>query len=192
MATLLSMTSWALAGLAGSAAAAAYPGPKVSRQTTGTPDVNSVGNVTLGPISQNSSTPDPFTPNTNLTLSYGLDATEYVGVSLTTTSPGVLLETIDSVTAADCSADSVNLTFSSSETLNAAYAAWSSFEKLLLVTNHLGDCDSEFERGFFVAETWASDAATLSLLASAQKKTVTDVSCMPTLPFPRPCFFHSG
>ncbi|KAF3760968.1 hypothetical protein M406DRAFT_239251, partial [Cryphonectria parasitica EP155] len=115
-------------------------------------------------------------PQTDLMLSYGLNSTKYVNVSLTTTSPGVLLESINSITAVECSVNSVSMVFNSSETLDAALAEWSGYDELVLVTNHMGDCDTEFERGFFVAAEWTSDSSALSLVASAEKTNVTNVA----------------
>lgn len=174
---MVNIIALASLGLAGSALAA-HPGLKAVRQTSDT-NVTAATNITLSPIVLNDthSTIDYLTPQNNVTLVYGLNTTEYVNVTLTTDSFAILLEAISSLAAVDCSADSVSMTFDNVGDLGTAYSTWSGYDGLVLVTNHMGDCDPEFERGMFVTGGFTSYAANLTLVASAQKKTVADVAC---------------
>lgn len=170
MATLITMAS-----LAGSAFAAAYPGMKSVRQTADTSNVTVASNMTLSPI--NCTIPEdqnPFLAQSNVTLPYGVNETNYVNITLTVAS-AVLLETIESLTSVDCAADSVTVSFNSTDNLDAAFDAWSAYSDLVLITNHMGDCDTEFERGFFVAGAFAIENSTL--VASAEKTNVTSIAC---------------
>lgn len=171
MATLLTMASLA------SSAVAVYPGLKSPRQveTTDPTNVTVASNMTLTPINCTSpSDESPFAVQNNVTLPYGLDGTNYVNITLTVKS-AVLLETIESLTGVECAADSVSVSFNSTDNLDAAYAVWSAYNNLVLITNHLGDCDSEYERGFFVAGSLAISDSTL--VASAEKANVTSIAC---------------
>ncbi|KAJ4396214.1 hypothetical protein N0V93_000433 [Gnomoniopsis smithogilvyi] len=168
MATLLTMAS-----LAGSAFAA-YPGLKSVRQATDAANVTVASNMTLTPI--NCTTPEdenPFVAQSNVTLPYGLNDTNYVNITLTVPS-AILLEAIESLTNVDCSADSLTVSFNSTDSLDAAFAAWSAYTDLVLITNHLGDCDTEYERGFFVAASFAVSDSTI--VATAEKTNVTSIA----------------
>lgn len=114
-------------------------------------------------------------PQTDVNLPYGLDNTNYVNVTLTVPD-AVLLESITSLTAVDCAADSVALTFNNTNDLSAAYAAWSAYPSLVLITNHLGDCDTDIERGFFVASTFSTSNAN-TLIAGVQKTDAASLAC---------------
>lgn len=101
-----------------------------------------------------------------------------VNVSLTTTSASLLLESIPSVTSVECTADAVRVTFDTAGDLASAYGQWSAHPLLVLITNHMGDCDSEVERGFFTADSYAVDEDdALVLVATAQKATIHDIAC---------------
>lgn len=151
----------------------------------------SSANVTLAPVT---AAPSPdgssaLRPSVNVSLPYGNggggsdDGTAaspvLLDVGLTTSHASVLLETIASVVAVDCSAagGSVRVTFDNADDLASAYAEWSGLPHLVLVTNHLGDCDTELERSFFTAESFTADAATLTLVATTQKSTISDIGC---------------
>lgn len=176
-------TTFSVLALASSAAAA--PSLKVARQTDDTVNPTVVSNVTLTPIPAPAK-PDCLVPQSNVTLDYGLNNTDLaaVNVSLSTNYPTILLETISNLTTVDCSSDSVAITFTNAEELDDAYTQWSSHDKLLLVTNHMGDCDTEFERGFFLAGTYTADASSLTLTATAEKTDVNHASCKLTAPTP--------
>lgn len=151
----------------------------LSRQAT---DANTAAsNITLTPITTVDNT---LTPKPNITLNYGVDNSTtdaannaVVNITLTTAYDGVCLESIESLAAVDCSSDSVNLTFADADTLNAAYSSWSTYANLVLVTNHVGDCDPEFERGFFVGSSFQAVEEDLTLVVGAVKQNLTDVAC---------------
>lgn len=169
MATLITMAS--LAGYA----LAAYPGMKSIRQTADTSNVTVASNMTLAPI--NCTIPEdqnPFLAQSNVTLPYGVNDTNYVNITLELPS-AVLLETIDTLTSVHCAANSVTVSFNSTDSLNAAFAAWNGHSNMVLITNHFGDCDTDFERGFFVANSFA--IANSTLVATAAKSNVTSVAC---------------
>lgn len=164
----------AVALLAMTGSVIAVPSPKFRRQT----DDAAASNVTLAPVVALNS-PGALTPSVNVTLPYGYDTTgdSMVNVSLTTTSASLLLESISSVISVDCTLDSVSVRFDSADDLVSAYSQWSTHAQLVLITNHMGDCDSEIERGFFTADNFSMDADTLILVATAQKSTIDDIAC---------------
>lgn len=179
MATLMTMAS-----LAGSALAA-YPGMKSIRQTADPSNVTVASNMTLSPI--NCTIPadqNPFLAQSNVTLPYGVNNTNYVNITLTVPS-AVLLEAIESLSSVDCAADSVTVSFNSTDDLDAAFDAWSGYSSLVLITNHYGDCDTEYERGFFVADSFA--IANSTLVATAAKSNVTSIACKPNHSCSYPC-----
>lgn len=173
----------AVLALAGSASAA--PSLKAARQADDTVNATVVSNVTLTPIPAPAK-PDCLVPQNNVTLDYGLTNSDLaaVNVSLSTNYPTILLETISNLTTVDCSPDSVAITFNNAQDLDDAYTQWSARGKLLLITNHMGDCDTEFERGFFVAGTYTADAASLTLTATTEKTDINAASCEFTPPEP--------
>lgn len=176
MSCLISIGVLALAG-----SASAAPSLKAARQADDTVNATVVSNVTLSPIPAPPK-PDCLVPQSNVTLDYGLNNSDLaaVNVSLSTNYPTILLETISNLTTVDCSPDSVAITFNNAQDLNDAYTQWSSRGKLLLITNHMGDCDTEFERGFFVAGTYTADTASLTLTATTEKTDINSASCEST------------
>lgn len=167
-----------LASLAGMASAIATPSLKSTRQADA--DTTSSSNVTLTPVTASSTDGSAaISPNVNVSLPYASDQTvnSIINVDLTTSSASVLLEAISSVVSVECSSDSVTVTFDSAEDLASAYSEWSGHPLLVLVTNHMGDCDSEVERGFFTADSYTTDASTLTLVAAAQKASLSDIGC---------------
>lgn len=163
----------AVLALTGSAIAA--PGLKSARQT----DASTSSNATLAPVTIVSDDVNTFTPKTNVSLPYGTQNTDLslVNVNLTTAYPSLLLETLSTVVSVDCASDSVSLVFDNSDDLASAYSEWSSHSVLVLVTNHMGDCDTELERGFFTADSYTIDESSLTLVASAQKSSINEVAC---------------
>lgn len=166
-----------VASLAGLASAATL---KSVRQAD--TDSSSSSNVTLSPVTAAPSTDGTaaLSPSVNVSLPYGNSdqaADSVISVDLTTSHSSVLLEAITSVVSVDCATDSVSVVFDNADDLNSAYSEWSSHPLLVLVTNHMGDCDSELERGFFTANSFTADASTLTLVATTQKSSITDVGC---------------
>lgn len=104
------------------------------------------------------------------------DNASIVAVAMSMQHPAVVLEDIDDVTGVDCTGQaSVAVTFRDADAFNEALTSWSGLnDSFVMITNHLGDCDSELERSFFVADTdtLASYETNLTIIAKAEKKDV--------------------
>lgn len=163
----------AFLALTGSVLAA--PSLHVARQT----DASTPSNATLAPVTVASDDVTTFKPSSNVSLPYGSQQTDQssLNINLTTSSPSVLLESFSTVVSVDCASDSVSVVFDNANDLASAYTEWSSHSVLVFVTNHMGDCDTEFERGFFTADSYTTDDSTLTLVASTQKSSINDVAC---------------
>lgn len=157
---------------------------------------SSSANVTLAPVTASSSSSSSSTngtiasvlsPSVNVSLPYGgstesdgsttTAAHSVINVDLTTSHASVLLEAIASIVSVACSADAVIVTFDDAKDLAAAYAEWSGHPLLVLVTNHMGDCDTELERGFFTADSFVADASALTIVATTQKSSISAIGC---------------
>lgn len=90
--------------------------------------------------------------------------------------PSVLLEEIASVSNVDCSATVVTITFNDSSIFQLTQSQWSN-KTLVLVTNHLGDCDVELERGFFLTDKVNWNNSTLVATATSTKSTLNNTAC---------------
>ncbi|PYI16279.1 hypothetical protein BO99DRAFT_435539 [Aspergillus violaceofuscus CBS 115571] len=66
--------------------------------------------------------------------------------------PTVVLEEITTVSSVSCSAESVEVVFASTTDYQRSVSAWPS-SSFILLTNHLGDCDAENERGVYLVES---------------------------------------
>ena len=119
-------------------------------------------------------------PASNITLHYASNTTNAgnAGINVTHTMryPTVLLEQIASVSSVDCSADSVAVTFNDSTAFEATQTAWSSEGTFVMVTNHLGDCDVELERGMFLVKGLSFNNDSLVVTASSQISNVSSVA----------------
>ncbi|KAJ4392263.1 hypothetical protein N0V93_005888 [Gnomoniopsis smithogilvyi] len=160
--------------LAFTSSVTAAPSLHFPRQT----DDSTTSNATLAPVTVVSDDVTTFKPSSNVSLPYGSQQTDQssVNVNLTTSSPSVLLESFSTVVSVDCASDSVSVVFDNADDLASAYNEWSSHSVLVFVTNHMGDCDTEFERGFFTADSYTTDESTLTLVASTQKSSINDVA----------------
>lgn len=161
--------------LALTGSASATPGLKSTRQT----DASASDSATLAPVTIVSDDVNIFTPQVNVSLPYGTQNTDQslVNVNLTTAFPSLLLETLSTVVSVDCASDSVSVVFDNADDLESAYSEWSSHSVLVFVTNHMGDCDTELERGFFTADSYTVDESSLTLVASTQKSSINEVAC---------------
>jgi hypothetical protein len=117
-------------------------------------------------------------PQANVSLFYGsnLTTTSSVNVNHTMKYPTVLLEQIASIITVDCSADSVVMTFNDSGVFETTQAVWIADGTVVFVTNHLGDCDPELERGFFLSRGLSFDSATLIATASSSKANISSIA----------------
>jgi hypothetical protein len=119
-------------------------------------------------------------PASNVSLHYASNTTtsENTNINVTHTMkyPAVLLEQIASVTRVDCSADSVAVTFNDSSIFEATQVSWSGEGAFVLVTNHLGDCDVELERGMFLVKSMSWNNESLVATASSELSNVSSVA----------------
>jgi hypothetical protein len=99
--------------------------------------------------------------------------------------PSIVLEDVNDLSSVTCSAESVTVTFNSTTTFNEAYTSWPRAD-LLLVTNHLGNCDAEAERGIYHAASILFDASTLTITASTSKTNLQEQAKTVTIAFGQP------
>lgn len=114
-----------------------------------------------------------FVPSKHVSLNWGAQGNPLVNVSLSMIHPTVLLEEIEDIKTVDCEPTSVTISFNDEDSYNEALADWSDNGNFTLVTNHLGDCDAENERGLFLARTITGQKEKLSIVATGEK---TDVN----------------
>lgn len=119
-------------------------------------------------------------PASNISLHYASNTTvsgnSNINVTHTMKYPAVLLEQIASVSSVDCSTDSVAVTFNDSTVFEATEASWSAEGTFVLVTNHLGDCDAELERGMFLVRSLSFNKAALVATASSELSNISSVA----------------
>jgi hypothetical protein len=99
--------------------------------------------------------------------------------------PSIVLEDVNDLSSVTCSADSVTVTFNSTTTFNEAHASWPRAD-LLLVTNHLGNCDAEAERGIYHTASLLFNASTLTITASTSKTNLQEQAKTVTIAFGQP------
>ncbi|KAH8585516.1 hypothetical protein B0O99DRAFT_646758 [Bisporella sp. PMI_857] len=100
---------------------------------------------------------DPTTPNTN------------AEIKLEMRWSSVLLEEIASIEDVVCSDSSVTVTFADPAAFAVSVSKWDLLEQFILITNHLGNCDVELERGLFLVDSVTFDAADLTVTAKSQR-----------------------
>ena len=89
--------------------------------------------------------------------------------------PSIVLEDIDDITSVDCSLNSVTLKFSTATVFTSMQSAWWSIGKFVMITNHMGDCDVELERGMFLVSSVSFDNRTLIATATSHQTDVSSV-----------------
>lgn len=103
-----------------------------------------------------------------------------VTVGLSMQNAAVVLEDISEVVAVDCTGNaSVSISFNTTDAFNEAISEWSAMnDSFVMITNHLGDCDAELERSFFVADSdnLASFETNLTIIAQAEKSDVVSTA----------------
>ncbi|PVI00592.1 hypothetical protein DM02DRAFT_614244 [Periconia macrospinosa] len=131
---------------------------------------------------------DNVLPSTNVTLSWAntTDAVPSVNVTLEMSAPTVLLEAVASISNVDCSPNSVEVTFNDLDAFSAARGSWPEAGNFTLITNHLGDCDAELERGFFLVNSMSWCDETLKATAQAKSQTVAEASDIAEISFGGP------
>ena len=112
-------------------------------------------------------------PSKQVSLNWGAEGSPLVNVSLSMNHPTVLLEEIEDIKTVDCEPSFVTIIFSDADSYDEALADWSDNGNFTLVTNHLGDCDAENERGLFLAYKITGHKENLAIVATGEK---TDVN----------------
>lgn len=144
-----------------------------------TSSIAPTANTTLSPVPNQNATGS--TPSTSVQLNWGTNDTTaaIVQVSLAMNYSSVVLEDIPDVSSVDCDDTSVSVTFSTQNEFDAMQTSWSALaDHFVMITNHVGDCDAEFERGFFLAdvETLSFDSNSLTVRASVEKTDISSTS----------------
>ncbi|KAL1905685.1 hypothetical protein Sste5344_008623 [Sporothrix stenoceras] len=133
--------------------------------------------LTLGPVkNHHHNHGNHVSPTRNVSLSYGVGDRSLVNATLAFHRPAVVLEDILSVQSVNCSDSAIVIVFNGTDEFSTAAASWSSAQSLLFITNHMGDCDAELERGFFVSNDVETIPASLTLVAKTAKAAASDVS----------------
>ncbi|KAF3760364.1 hypothetical protein M406DRAFT_353885 [Cryphonectria parasitica EP155] len=127
-------------------------------------------------------------PKKNLSLAWQTPSNDSaVSVGLTMQNSAVVLEDIDDVSAVDCTGQSsVAVTFNNTEAYTEALSEWSAMNSsFVMITNHLGDCDSELERSFFVTDADALTAfeSNLTIIALAEKSDIVGTTSTTEIDF---------
>jgi hypothetical protein len=147
---------------------------------TPSPGVNTTS--TFGPVTDphiDIDNPLNLIPTANVSLYYGSTAPEEPGsihMSLSMDTPAVVLEYVAAISHVDCSKDSLAVTFNNPVSFEKALREWKNLKSFVLITNHMGDCDAEFERGFFLATKVASGSSALTILVTAAKEELTHLA----------------
>ncbi|KAJ3953848.1 hypothetical protein N0V92_009678 [Colletotrichum tropicale] len=138
---------------------------------------------TFGPtIAPGIDTKDPvnIVPAKNISLYYSATETEEQGsinMTLALNNPAVVLEQVDAVKSVVCDDNELTVSFSGSEAFDQAVKDWSESEEgFILITNHMGNCDAEFERGFFMATGLTPSRDDLSITVAASKEELTNIA----------------
>ncbi|EFQ30558.1 hypothetical protein CGRA01v4_12553 [Colletotrichum graminicola] len=142
---------------------------------------------TFGPTTgPNIDTKDPvnIVPATNVSLSYAgagesADQDGSIDMSLAFKNPAVVLEHVDAVKAVVCGDDELTVAFSDADAFHEAVQGWTASADeggFILITNHLGNCDAEFERGFFMATGLTADEDDLTVTVAASKEELANIA----------------
>lgn len=129
-----------------------------------------------------------ITPQKNVNLAWqSTNNDSHVTVALDMLNTAVVLEDIEDVVAVDCIGNaSISVTFNTTDAFNEATSEWSAMnDSFVMITNHMGDCDSELERSFFVADSdnLASFANNLTIIARAEKSDVASTTTSTVIDF---------
>ncbi|KAK7960736.1 hypothetical protein PG988_011950 [Apiospora saccharicola] len=154
-----------------------------------TPIVNATRTFTpITPPGLDSSKKENILPAANVSLYYGAAAAQggsnlrgsnnggLVNLTLAVSTGAVALEYIDAITNVDCGDDSLTVSFGNDEAYKTALDSWSAMETLFMITNHLGNCDVEFERGFFTVDKVAPGASANTISCSASKEQMQSIA----------------
>lgn len=167
-------------------AAVSSDSPSLPLTVPATPIVNATRTFTpITPPGLDISNKQNIIPAANVSLYYGAqggsnvresNAGGLVNLTLAVSTGAVALEYIDTITGVDCGDDSLTVSFSDGEAYKTAFDSWSAMETLFMITNHLGNCDVEFERGFFKVDKVAAGAAANTISCSASKEEIPSIA----------------
>ncbi|KAJ2904329.1 isoamyl alcohol [Zalerion maritima] len=126
-------------------------------------------------------------PSKSINLLYGShddDDDGHVEVGLSPLRDAVVLEHINTIINVDCGSkddQALWVYFDSEEAVTAAVDHWSKPEDdnddyLVMVTNHFGSCDEEFERGFFEVQYVIPDWDEKAVKCVASRRNVRDIT----------------
>ncbi|OLN85135.1 hypothetical protein CCHL11_06320 [Colletotrichum chlorophyti] len=142
--------------------------------------------TTLVPLlrpSCNKADPANIVPSNNITLTYGARDESLVSVVLAMKYPSVVLEEVAAVAAVACADTTVTVTFNETASFEKTSQEWQKLDDFVLVTNHLGNCDVQNERGFFLVDTVSWDAASLKVVANAHRSDVASTATSTEITF---------
>lgn len=97
-----------------------------------------------------------------------------INITLQMNHPTVLLENVEHVSKVVCEEGSVEVTFNDTLAFGVTLTEWKNDGEFVLITNHLGNCDTAAERGFYLIGglTWNNDTLTVS--ANSVKTNITE------------------
>ncbi|KAI9047648.1 hypothetical protein LZ554_008359 [Drepanopeziza brunnea f. sp. 'monogermtubi'] len=122
---------------------------------------------------------DNILPKKKISSYYSTNETDeaHITVNHTMKYPSVMLEDIASITLVECTHNSVKTVFNDTKVFERARAFWiANHGPLVLVTNHLGNCDDELDRSFFIATSCQWDVSSLTAVAYARKADVSSIA----------------
>ncbi|TDZ39374.1 hypothetical protein C8035_v003388 [Colletotrichum spinosum] len=124
----------------------------------------------------NKADPANLVPSKNITLDYGSKNENLVSIILAMKYPSVVLEEVAAVASVSCAETSITVTFNATAAFEQTSRDWQALDDFVLVTNHLGNCDVEHERGFFLVDTVTFDNVSLQVVANAHKSDVANTA----------------
>lgn len=124
-------------------------------------------------------------PQANVSLYYGSNSTPTASINVQNAMkyPTVLLEQIASITSVNCSVDSVVMIFNDPAVFASTQAVWIADGTMVFITNHLGDCDTELERGFFLSSSLSFNNSTLVATASSVMSDISSTAVTSEITF---------
>jgi hypothetical protein len=101
-----------------------------------------------------------------------------INMTLAMNNPAVVLEYVEAISQVVCDDDMLKVTFDNSQAFDKAVSTWGEEAEagFILITNHMGNCDVEFERGFFIANGLTSDALKKEITVTAQKEDLEKIA----------------
>jgi hypothetical protein len=101
----------------------------------------------------------------------------YGSIDLIMKYPTVILGDIKDISSVESSNHSLDIVFSSGDSLDMGVKSWMQHSSLVLVANHIGDHNTGNARDFYVTRDMQWNQATLMLTAKVEKRDLADVAC---------------